>query len=105
MHHPLIKHFVEDVFAILAILYACDRSEEKLHCLVTNTNEKEIRSYSKKIKQKNISGGIYLLLGYSSIDENLLRAYTNLGIQDTVRAFQHYLHNHIDNQVRMHLKK
>lgn len=45
------------------------------------------------------SGGIYLLLGYSSIDEDLLRAYTNLGIQDTVRAFQQYLHNHIDNQV------
>lgn len=47
-----------------------------------------------------LGGGIYLLLGYSSIDEELLRAYTNLGVQDTVRAFQQYLHNHIDNQVR-----
>lgn len=50
------------------------------------------------------SGGIYLLLGYSSIDEDLLRAYTNLGIQDTVRAFQQYLHNHIDNQVIHRIK-
>lgn len=49
-----------------------------------------------------LPGGIYLLLGYSSIDEELLRAYTNLGIQDTVRAFQQYLHNHIDNQVFIH---
>lgn len=45
------------------------------------------------------SGGIFLLLGYSSMDEELLRAYTNLGIQDTIRAFQQYIYNHIDNQV------
>lgn len=45
------------------------------------------------------AGGIFLLLGYSSIDEELLRAYTNLGIHDTVRAFQQYIYNHIDNQV------
>lgn len=47
------------------------------------------------------SGGIFLLLGYSSMDEELLRAYTNLGIQDTIRAFQQYIYNHIDNQVRI----
>lgn len=33
------------------------------------------------------------------MDEELLRAYTNLGIQDTIRAFQQYIYNHIDNQV------
>lgn len=46
-----------------------------------------------------VLGGIFLLLGYSSMDEELLRAYTNLGIQDTIRAFQQYIYNHIDNQV------
>ncbi|XP_055322734.1 uncharacterized protein LOC129578351 isoform X1 [Sitodiplosis mosellana] len=45
-----------------------------------------------------LPGGIFLLLGYSSMDEELLRAYTNLGIQDTIRAFQQYIYNHIDNQ-------
>lgn len=39
------------------------------------------------------------MLGFSSMDEELLRAYTNLGIQDTIRAFQQYIFNHIDNQV------
>lgn len=51
------------------------------------------------------AGGIFLLLGYSSMDEELLRAYTNLGIQDTIRAFQQYIYNHIDNQVCMTVRK
>lgn len=41
------------------------------------------------------------MLGYSSYDEEKLRNYTNLGVQDTIRAFQQYLHNHIDNQVSL----
>lgn len=77
----------------------------KIH--ITHTAHKTRQSHQCQIVQYGFmrkmcsfrAGGIYLLLGYSSIDEELLRAYTNLGIQDTVRAFQQYLHNHIDNQV------
>lgn len=43
-------------------------------------------------------GGVFLLLGYSSTDEALLRPHTNLGVQDAVRALQHYLLKHINNQ-------
>lgn len=43
-------------------------------------------------------GGVFLLLGYSSTDEALLRPHTNLGVQDAVRALQHYVLKHIDNQ-------
>lgn len=44
-------------------------------------------------------GGIFLLLGYSSTDEALLRPYTNLGVQDAIRGLQHYLVRHVANQV------
>lgn len=47
----------------------------------------------------SFAGGIFLLLGYSSTDEALLRPYTNLGVQDTIRGLQHYLLKHIANQV------
>lgn len=39
------------------------------------------------------------MLGYSSTDEALLRPYTNLGVQDTIRGLQHYVNKHIENQV------
>lgn len=42
--------------------------------------------------------GVFLLLGYSSTDEALLRPHTNLGIQDAVRALQQYVIKHVDNQ-------
>lgn len=51
------------------------------------------------------TGGIFLLLGYSSTDEALLRPHTNLGVQDAVRALQQYVINHIDNQVSFSEKK
>ncbi|XP_049278947.1 uncharacterized protein LOC125761657 isoform X3 [Anopheles funestus] len=44
-----------------------------------------------------LPGGIFLLLGYSSTDEALLRPHTNLGVQDAVRALQQYVLQHIDN--------
>uniref|UniRef100_A0A182JCZ0 GDNF/GAS1 domain-containing protein n=1 Tax=Anopheles atroparvus TaxID=41427 RepID=A0A182JCZ0_ANOAO len=44
-----------------------------------------------------LPGGIFLLLGYSSTDEALLRPHTNLGVQDAVRALQQYVLHHIDN--------
>jgi hypothetical protein len=47
-----------------------------------------------------LPGGIFLLLGYSSTDEALLRPHTNLGVQDAVRALQQYVVQHINNQVR-----
>jgi hypothetical protein len=46
-----------------------------------------------------LPGGIFLLLGYSSTDEALLRPHTNLGVQDAVRALQQYIVQHINNQV------
>lgn len=46
-----------------------------------------------------LPGGIFLLLGYSSTDEALLRPHTNLGVQDAVRALQQYVIQHINNQV------
>lgn len=46
------------------------------------------------------SGGVFLLLGYSSQDETLLRPHTNLGVQDTVRVLQQYVNSHVDNNVR-----
>ncbi|XP_055847713.1 uncharacterized protein LOC129913187 isoform X3 [Episyrphus balteatus] len=45
-----------------------------------------------------LPGGVFLLLGYSSADEALLRPHTNLGVQDAVRALQQYVTTHIDNQ-------
>ncbi|KFB41435.1 AGAP003479-PA-like protein [Anopheles sinensis] len=51
-----------------------------------------------------LPGGIFLLLGYSSTDEALLRPHTNLGVQDAVRALQQYVQHHIDNSVRWNLK-
>ncbi|XP_055590351.1 uncharacterized protein LOC129742447 isoform X4 [Uranotaenia lowii] len=42
--------------------------------------------------------GIFLLLGYSSTDEALLRPHTNLGVQDAVRALQQYVLQHINNE-------
>lgn len=42
---------------------------------------------------------MFLLVGYSSTDESLLRPHTNLGVQDAVRALQHYMVQHINNQV------
>lgn len=47
----------------------------------------------------SFAGGVFLLLGYSSADEALLRPHTNLGVQDAVRALQQYVTTHIDNQV------
>ncbi|XP_058466077.1 uncharacterized protein LOC131439242 isoform X4 [Malaya genurostris] len=44
------------------------------------------------------AGGIFLLLGYSSTDEALLRPHTNLGVQDAVRALQQYVLQHINNE-------
>lgn len=41
--------------------------------------------------------GVYLLLGYSSADESLLRPHTNLGVQDAVRSLQHFIYTHITN--------
>lgn len=46
-----------------------------------------------------MSGGVFLMLGYSSADEALLRPHTNLGVQDAVRALQQYVSSYIDNQV------
>ncbi|XP_055716353.1 uncharacterized protein LOC129810103 isoform X4 [Phlebotomus papatasi] len=46
----------------------------------------------------SLQGGVFLLLGYSSTDEALLRPHTNLGIQDAVRALQQYMIEHINNQ-------
>jgi hypothetical protein len=46
-----------------------------------------------------LPGGIYLLLGFSSTDEALLRPHTNLGVQDAVRALQQYIVNYVNNQV------
>ncbi|XP_037912486.1 uncharacterized protein LOC119652430 isoform X2 [Hermetia illucens] len=45
-----------------------------------------------------LPGGVFLLLGYSSTDEALLRPHTNLGVQDAVRALQNYVLSEIDNQ-------
>lgn len=45
-----------------------------------------------------LPGGVFLLLGYSSTDEALLRPHTNLGVQDAVRALQQYVVQHINNQ-------
>lgn len=45
------------------------------------------------------TGGVFLLVGYSSTDESLLRPHTNLGVQDAVRALQQYMVQHINNQV------
>uniref|UniRef100_A0A336M7Z0 CSON012400 protein n=1 Tax=Culicoides sonorensis TaxID=179676 RepID=A0A336M7Z0_CULSO len=45
-----------------------------------------------------LPNGVFLLLGYSSTDEALLRPHTNLGIQDAVRALQQYVIKHVDNQ-------
>lgn len=50
-----------------------------------------------------VSGGVFLLLGYSSTDEALLRPYTNLGVQDAIRGLQHYVNRHIANQVCIHI--
>ncbi|XP_058120418.1 uncharacterized protein LOC131284934 [Anopheles ziemanni] len=47
-----------------------------------------------------LPGGIFLLLGYSSTDEALLRPHTNLGVQDAVRALQQYVQHHIDNSTQ-----
>lgn len=83
------------------------------HSLIKTQNDTSISTNNRKITNPIdhdrfnnyhcfpfvFSGGIFLLLGYSSMDEELLRAYTNLGIQDTIRAFQQYIYNHIDNQV------
>ncbi|EAT48868.1 AAEL000129-PA [Aedes aegypti] len=46
----------------------------------------------------SLPGGIFLLLGYSSTDEALLRPHTNLGVQDAVRALQQYVQQHINNE-------
>lgn len=46
-----------------------------------------------------LPGGVFLLLGYSSTDEALLRPHTNLGVQDAVRALQQYIIQHVNNQV------
>ncbi|XP_070507904.1 uncharacterized protein [Chironomus tepperi] len=47
-----------------------------------------------------LPGGVFLLLGYSSTDEALLRPHTNLGVQDAVRALQLYIVQHINNQTQ-----
>ncbi|XP_050357026.1 uncharacterized protein LOC126777842 isoform X2 [Nymphalis io] len=36
--------------------------------------------------------GVYLLLGFSAVDEALLRPHTGLGAEDAVRLLQQYLH-------------
>lgn len=36
--------------------------------------------------------GVYLLLGFSSVDESLLRPHTGLGAEDAVRLLQQYMH-------------
>ncbi|XP_055590343.1 uncharacterized protein LOC129742447 isoform X2 [Uranotaenia lowii] len=46
----------------------------------------------------SLPAGIFLLLGYSSTDEALLRPHTNLGVQDAVRALQQYVLQHINNE-------
>ncbi|XP_045527051.1 uncharacterized protein LOC123715790 isoform X2 [Pieris brassicae] len=37
--------------------------------------------------------GVYLLLGFSSVDESLLRPHTGLGAEDAVRLLQQYMHH------------
>lgn len=37
--------------------------------------------------------GVYLLLGFSAVDEALLRPHTGLGAEDAVRLLQQYLHS------------
>ncbi|XP_050685108.1 uncharacterized protein LOC126979695 [Leptidea sinapis] len=37
--------------------------------------------------------GVYLLLGFSSVDESLLRPHTGLGAEDAVRLLQQYMYN------------
>lgn len=46
----------------------------------------------------HLPGGVFLLIGYSSTDESLLRPHTNLGVQDAVRALQRYIINTINNR-------
>lgn len=36
--------------------------------------------------------GVYLLLGFSAVDEALLRPHTGLGAEDAVRLLQQYLY-------------
>lgn len=36
--------------------------------------------------------GVFLFLGYSEMDENLLKPHINLTIQDSVDALQHVIH-------------
>lgn len=104
MHRPLIKRSEVVAYVIQAILFVCDRTRANTVYRVRMKhllNLSFVNNIVIVIKVIFLSGGIFLLLGYSSIDESLLRSYTNLGIPDTVRAFQQYLQRHIDNQVRI----
>lgn len=117
MHHRHIRHFGDVASVIRANLYAWDRHLVNMfypvsvwiywthinHIIYLATKQAPailtMTRFHSFYNNFFYSGGIFLLLGYSSMDEELLRAYTNLGIQDTIRAFQQYIYNHIDNQV------
>lgn len=108
MHHQHIKRLGAAVCVTQATLFVCVRSQANIVYRVQNNCQTVFFIPKQNVitmLYRNcfhfIAGGIFLLLGYSSIDESLLRSYTNLGIPDTVRAFQQYLQRHIDNQVRM----
>lgn len=49
--------------------------------------------YSSFSGEYKLPEGVYLLLGFSAVDEALLRPHTGLGAEDAVRLLQQYLHN------------
>lgn len=97
MHLQLTRHSEADASATQDALSACVRRLENTPCKVRFPFHRS-KAPTAKMLAFNV-GGVFLLLGYSSTDEALLRPHTNLGIQDAVRALQQYMIEHINNQV------
>lgn len=48
----------------------------------------------------NIPHGVFMFLGYSETDENLLKTHNNLTVLDAVNSLDHFMREEANNQVK-----
>lgn len=49
----------------------------------------------------NIPHGVFMFLGYSETDENLLKPHNNLTVVDAVSSLDNFMREEVNNQVRV----
>lgn len=90
----LIKLIEDDAIVIAAISYVCVLIQVKYIHVLLNFNDYNILimfAHFYFTGEYSLAPGVYLLLGFSSQDEALLRPHTRLGLEDAVRILQEYM--------------